>query len=149
MLVPLHRLNRCRKKRNQPFATQMIGLLPHLHQCRFDLGPVHTARGLFRHLVLLLGMVQEPHGIFAMIARQTNKILHDHAFVCGRCLVVLQGHLSEDFTPHLQTRSHLHLPPPRSLDRLRCHNDSDICSCLIQNLPVSSHITTFISQLTM
>ena len=34
-------------------------------------------------------------------------------------------------------------PPSRSLGRLRCHNDSDKCSCLIQNLPGSSHDTTY------
>ena len=97
------------------------------------------------HLVLFIGMVQQPHRIFAMIARQTNEVVQHHPFVCGRCLSILRDHLSENFAPQVQTRSHLHRPPSpsRSLGRIRCHNDSDICSCLIQNLPVSSHDTTY------
>ena len=67
-----------------------------------------------------------------------EKVLQDHPFVCPQRLSILRNHLPEHLTLHVQTRSH-HIPPPpsRSLRRLTCHNDSNICSCLLLSYPTS------------
>ncbi|MEO7018980.1 MAG: hypothetical protein ABI234_02385, partial [Ktedonobacteraceae bacterium] len=50
-------------------------------------------RSAARGLLILLGMIEQPHGILAVISGEGGVFVQERAFVCGRCVLILWGQL--------------------------------------------------------
>jgi hypothetical protein len=92
MLMPLQRFDERREKGDEPFGADAVGGVPHQEQRVLDVWPVMA--WALRGRMLFLRMVEEPHGVLAIVSSCCRKGIKQLALPLDRrCLAILRDHL--------------------------------------------------------
>ena len=94
MLMPLQRFDQRGEKRDEPFSADPVGSVPDQEQGVLDFWPVMAWARVLRGGLLHFRMVEEPHRVFAIVARRCHKGIQQFALLLDRrCLAVLREHM--------------------------------------------------------
>jgi hypothetical protein len=75
VLMPLQRFKQGRKKGDEPFSADAIGSVPGQEQRVLDLRSISAQTGALRCMLHLLGVVEEPHCILAIVSSRSSKCI--------------------------------------------------------------------------
>jgi hypothetical protein len=75
VLMPLQRFKYGREKGDEPFSADAIGSVPDREQRVLDLWSIAVWTGVLRCMLHLLGVVEEPHSIFAIVASRSSTCI--------------------------------------------------------------------------
>ena len=110
MPMLLQHFNDTWQERDQSFGADPVEGLPDQHQGLFDLWPIPPTE-ISGSLEDLLGMVEQPPGIFACVSSGVHKVFQDLLLLGRRCTVIHWRNLPEQDSPGLcpQSISHVFL----------------------------------------
>src|SRR5258706_8966749 len=109
MSMSLQRVKNAGQKGDESFGTDAVGSVPGQKQRVLDF-PSILARTCVRWYVQhVLGMIEQPHSIAAMIAGGLYKGIQQHTFLGRRGLTILRGELLEQFASALKIDSFSHV----------------------------------------
>ncbi len=81
------------QKWHEAFGANSIGSIPCSHQCLLNLWSIVAWACRWRCHLSFQCMIEQPHGIFAMIARDLGKGVQQFPFLCQRGSPILRGQL--------------------------------------------------------
>ena len=73
MLMPLQRFNESGEKGDESFGADAVGGIPHQEERVLDFWPVVARMLALRRGVHLFRMVEEPHGVLAIVSSRCRK----------------------------------------------------------------------------
>jgi hypothetical protein len=90
MLMPLQRFDQCGEKRDQAFGANPVGGMPDQEQGVLDFWPVMGWTRALMCGLLDFRMVEEIHGVLAIVARCCRKGIQQFALLLDcRCIAIL------------------------------------------------------------
>jgi hypothetical protein len=138
------RFDPCRQKRDQAFGTNASGFVPDQHQGLLHLCSLLACTRTGRRWLPCFRMIEQPHGICAVIACGAGKSIQQFLFLGSGCAAILWRHLRKHFPFGPKTQSHALDPPPLAPPRtsLQRRSDNDILSGFTSFLPWCSQFST-------
>ena len=112
VLMPLQRFDERGKKRDEAFGADAVGGVPDQEQRVLHVWSVMARTLVRRRLQYVLGMVEQPHSVAAMIACGLDKGIQQRTFLGRRGLAILRGELLEQCTSALKSHSYSHVCLP-------------------------------------
>jgi hypothetical protein len=101
--VSLQRFNEGGQKGDQPFGTDLTGGVPCLIEGVLDLWSVVNGTRMRDARPCFCGMIEEPHGICADRAGQSNKRIEQEHFLRARHFSIRRSHALNQLAPGLIT----------------------------------------------
>ena len=94
MLMPLQRFDQRGEKRDETFGADAVGSVPDQEQGVLDVWSVMVSASVLRSGLHLFCMVEEMHGVLAIVASRCCKGIQQFALLLDRrCLTILRDHL--------------------------------------------------------